>query len=124
MNYNFFLRFRERRRCLFLKDKIKIKRLVRTVCSIKGKMENHRDKYTQKTIQEIIRGNDFVGVFSDHENLVRILNEVLILILYPETNLQFKKIKLFLLTRLLDLLIERILIPILIHLLIEYFKKN
>jgi len=107
-----------------LKDKIKIKRLVRTLSSIKGKMENQTDKYTEKTIQEIIRGNNFVGIFSDHENLVRILNELVILMLYPETNLEFKKIKLFLWTRLLDLLIERIFIPILIPLLIEYLKKN
>ena len=98
--------------------------LVRSANIMKQNLENHQLRYLSKSVEESLRGNDFLVFDEKSRFIMKVLNEILILIILRQVKFNFKNIKLFILLKSIDLFIERILIPFVVQILFEYIKNN
>lgn len=99
-------------------------KLLRSANIMKQNLENHQLRYLSKSVEESLRGNDFFVFDEKSRFIMKVFNEILILIILRQVKFNLKNIKFFILLKSIDLFIDRILIPFFVQLLIDYIKNH
>jgi len=99
-------------------------KLLRSANIMKQNLENHRIRYISKSLEETLRGNDFLVFDEKSRFMMKVFNEILIIIILGQVKFNLKNIKFFILLKSIDLLIDRILIPFFVQVIIEYMKNH
>lgn len=116
------------RRCPLWPMKLKVKRFVRVTKGVSHQILKNQKNYCNKAIEIVLDSESSQLPFWKGFSGTYLIDEIVLFLLFPDEEIFSGKYSIRMLTKLLDLILYRFLIPFFVHTLMEYlhsiFEKN